>query len=72
MRPFFYFTESNLLSWQQPGLFRDFHRTPLVNNSIGCNPVPVLEALFDDKRWPVRIPSPSLFGDLIRIIFIFF
>jgi hypothetical protein len=36
--------------FQQSGLLEDFHRTTLVNSSIGCNPIPVVEASFGDKR----------------------
>ena len=32
------FAESNLLSWQHPGLFGNFCRTLLANNSTGCIP----------------------------------
>lgn len=39
------FVERNPLSWQQPGLFGDFHGTPLANNSVECNPVLQLAAL---------------------------
>ena len=48
---------SNLLSWQQPGLPEDFYRNPL-DSSIGHNPVLVIRAAFGAKRWPVGIPSP--------------
>lgn len=33
------FVESNALSQHQPGLFGDFHWTPLANNLTECNPV---------------------------------
>ena len=43
----------------------NFHGTPLANNSIECNLVLTLGALFSDKRWPSRTPIPPLLGDLI-------
>lgn len=35
-RPYCRFMKSNLLSWQGPGLFGEFHGTTLANNSIFC------------------------------------
>ena len=72
MGPCYSSIESNLLSWQQPGLFGDFQGTLLANNSIGWNLVPVMEASFDDKRWPIGVLSPSLFGDLISMTSIYY
>ena len=66
------FVESNLLSWQQPGLFGDFNGTALANNLIGCDPILVLEASFGDKRWPDETPSPPLFQKFIKIPFTYF
>lgn len=63
--------EHNLLSWQQPGLFGDFHGTPLANDSTGCHPVLALKAYFGDKRQTVETPSLLLFLDFIRIAFIY-
>lgn len=57
--------ESNLKSWQQFGLFGNYHGTVLANNSIRCNSILVLEASFVDKREPDGNLSPSLFGDFI-------
>jgi hypothetical protein len=37
----------------------------LANNSIRCNPIPGLEVLFDDKRYPIGDLSPTLFDDFI-------
>jgi hypothetical protein len=43
------FVEGNLLSWQQPGLFRDFHRIHLdSNNSIVGHPVLVLKTFWQE------------------------
>lgn len=66
------FTESNVLFCQEPELFGDFHGSPLTHKSIGCSPVLVLEVSFGDKRCPVGTLSPPLFGDFIRIAFIYF
>lgn len=52
------FAESNPLSWQQPGLL-NFHGTPLADNSFEWNPVPPLEDLPGDKRWPSSWDSIS-------------
>lgn len=52
--------ESNILSWQEPGLFGGFHGTSLTNSSIECNPVPVVEPVFGNKRWLTGIPSNYL------------
>ena len=48
--------EEQPLSWQQPEVFEDFHVTPLANNSIEYNLVPVLETFIGDKRWPAGTP----------------
>jgi hypothetical protein len=53
-------------------MFGDFYMTPLVNNSVECNPVQLLESYFDNKRWSVKTPYPSLLGDLIKIALIYF
>lgn len=42
--------ESNLLSFQQTGLFGNFYEIPFVKTTIGCKPVPALEASFGVKR----------------------
>lgn len=34
-------------------LFEDYYETPLENNSITYNEIPVLETTFANKRWPV-------------------
>lgn len=44
--------------------------TTLANNSIKCNQILVLEASFDEKRWPVWALSP-LFGNFRYISFIY-
>ena len=49
MEPYFQLIKNNLLSQQQSGLCVDFHGTLLTNNSIGCNPVLVLEASFAEE-----------------------
>jgi hypothetical protein len=51
-------------------LFGDFHGTPLANNSVEYNPVPLLEALLGDKRWLVEISYSPL--DIIRFTFMYF
>lgn len=56
----------------QSELFGNFHGIPSTNKSIGCKAVPALEASFDDKRQPVETLSASLFGDFIRITFLYF
>jgi hypothetical protein len=38
-------------------LFGDCHGIPLVNNSLRCKTVPVLESLFSDKIWPLEALS---------------
>ena len=48
------FEESKSLPWPQPGI-------PLTSNSIDCNLVSLLEALFGNKSCSVKVPySPSL------------
>lgn len=47
------------------GLFGDSCGVPLANKSIRCNPIPVLEVAFGDKRWAVGILSLLLLVDLI-------
>ena len=42
--------DSNLLSWQYPGLFGDILVICLGNNSIGYSPVMVVVLLFQDRR----------------------
>lgn len=55
--------ESNLLSWQQAGLFEDFYGTPLANKSIGYKPGLVTAAFFTheavlrEMREPVTIDN---------------
>lgn len=56
---------------QQPRLFWGFPWDHMTNSSTGYNPVPALEASFVENRWPVRTPDPSLFGDFIKIVFIY-
>ena len=48
-------------------LFGVSKETPLANDSIRCNPSLVLEASFDDKRYPVGALSLLLFDDSISI-----
>ena len=50
-------------------LFGDFHESPLVNNSIECNPYPPLQALPGYKKWPVETSHSLTLGSLVRIIF---
>jgi hypothetical protein len=45
--------ESNLYSREQIDLIGDSHGSSLTKKSIMCNPTPLLEALFGDKRCPV-------------------
>ena len=45
--------------------------TPLANNLIRCNPIPVLEASFGDKGWPVGALPPPLISDFIYIAYIY-
>ena len=40
----------HLQSWLQPGLLGDYNEIPLENNLTKCNPIPLLEASFGDKR----------------------
>lgn len=50
-----------------------FHGTPLGNNSIRYNPLLIFEALFADKKEPVRTVLPWLFWDFIpSMAFIYF
>ena len=42
----------------------------LSNNSIECNSVLLLEASFDNKKWPVETQFPPLLGVPTKIIFI--
>lgn len=44
-----------------------FHVTTLTNDSIGCNLLLVLKALFGVKRWSLGTSSPPLFGNSIWI-----
>lgn len=60
VRPCCQFGESNLFTWQEPALFRNFHGFPLVNNCVGYNSVPVQEVLFCVKRGPTVTLFPSL------------
>lgn len=57
--------ESNLPSWQQPGLFGYFHETHLA--VFGSNSVPVQEAFFGDKKWPVGIVFLLIFEVSLRL-----
>lgn len=54
------------------GLFVGFHGTTLANNLIRYNSFLVLETLFGGKKWPFGTPTPWLFGDYIKITFIYF
>ena len=65
MGPCHLFAESNLLSFQQPGLFTDFHGTPLAKNSGGYKPVPELETSSDEKTWPPEVLAFSSLEDFI-------
>lgn len=55
------FVENSLLSWQQPGLFGDFHVT-VMPTSVRWNKL--------GEKWPVETLSSSLFGKIIRIDYI--
>jgi hypothetical protein len=48
------------------GCFGNFHEIHLASTSIGCNPVPVLEASFGDRR------RPAWFGDSTGVPFLYF
>jgi hypothetical protein len=50
--------ENNLFSWQHCELFGDFHGILMSNNSIVHNLVPVLSALFSDKRLQMGLCVP--------------
>lgn len=71
--------EHNLLSWQQPGLFGDFHGTPLASNSTELdvthysywNRLTVGNLVASDIQLGLSLP-PSLFGDVIKIAFMCF
>lgn len=43
----------------------------LTNNSIRCNPLPVQEASFSDKRCPAAALAPIMFHDFNQISFIY-
>lgn len=66
------FSESNLLSKQQPGIFRDLHCNASANNAIKYNPALALEALPDYGIWPVQTPYPFLLGVFTSFAFIDF
>lgn len=64
--------ESNPLSWEQSGLFRDFYETPLVNSSTEYNPGPCIGRLIWWQEMASFNSVTLLLGDLIRITFIYF
>ena len=64
--------ESNPLSWEQSGLFRDFYETPLVNSSTEYNPGPCIGRLIWWQEMASFNSVTLLLGDLIRITFIHF
>ena len=72
MEPFYPFAESNLFIILATELVVwGFSWNSLVNNSIRCNLVPVLEALFGGKRQPAGTLYLFLFGHFISIAFIY-
>jgi hypothetical protein len=50
--PLCQFVESRQKSWQQPGLFVDFHGIALASNSIRWNQILVPETSFGEERYP--------------------
>lgn len=45
----------------------NFQGTSLANNSIGCNPMAVLEAPIEDKRWPLGLQLPHYLDISLRL-----
>lgn len=70
MRPCYQFVEQHFVLATAWIFCRDFYRIPLVNNSVECILVLLLEASADLKRWPVETPNHPLLGVLIKITFI--
>lgn len=60
MGAFSQFVENNPITLATAWVVQGHPATPLANNLIKCNPVPGLEELFYDKKYPVGSLSPYM------------